>query len=103
MKIDISPELTERIQRKIESGEYSSPHAVLSEALQALEERDDGTAAVRAIVQEGIDSLESGDFTVYTKENLHELFDEVKREGRLMRKRREERKKRLAKSKVIND
>ena len=103
MKIDISPELAERIQRKVESGEYPSADAVLSKALQALEEHDDGTAAMRVMVQEGIDALERGDFRVYTKDNLHELFDEVKREGRLRRKRREERNARLAESKVVGD
>ena len=42
MKIDISPELAERIQRQVDCGNYS----------------------------------------VYTDENLHELFDDVKRRGR---------------------
>ena len=103
MNIDISKELAERIERKVESGEYPSPEAVLRKALQVLEEYEDGTIAMRASVQEGIDALERGDFTTYTKENLHELFDEVKHEGRLMRKRREERMKRLAKSQTVSD
>ena len=103
MKIEFDSELAESIQRRVESGDYPSPEAVIRKALQVLEEYDDGTIAMRIMVREGIDALERGDFTTYTKENLHELFDEVKREGRLMRKRSEERQKRLAKGKVASD
>ena len=39
-------------------------------------------------IYEGIDALDNGDYRSYTKETLHELFDEVKRQGREQRRLR---------------
>ena len=37
---------------------------------------------VYAKVREGVDALKNGDYVEYTDENLHELFEDVKRLGR---------------------
>ena len=94
MKIDISAELMERIQHQVESGNYQSAGTVLCAAMQLLEEYEDKheyeLSIVRAMVREAEEDMEKGNYRVYTNENLHELFDEIKREGRLRAMRRKE-------------
>ena len=78
MKIDISPELAELIDSRVQSGEYPSASAVIEKAMALLDEQDH---ELRAFIQEGIDALENGDYVEYTDENLHELVDDVHRRG----------------------
>ena len=40
-------------------------------------------------VYEGIADLDNGNYRTYTRETLHELFDEVKRRGRELRQLRQ--------------
>ena len=51
-------------------------------ALRLLDERDRKLEALRKDVQVGLDQLERGEYTEYTDENLHELFDRVSERGR---------------------
>ena len=37
-------------------------------------------------VYEGIDDFDNGNYRTYTRETIHELFDEVKRQGRELRR-----------------
>lgn len=37
---------------------------------------------VYAKVREGVEALKNGDYVEYTDENLHELFEDIKRRGR---------------------
>ena len=86
MKIDISPELAERIQRLVDCGNYQSTNHALESAVQLLEEyeieNEHELAIVRGMVRESAKAMERGDYKEYTDENLHELFDDVKRRGR---------------------
>ena len=86
MYISIRDQDMERIQQKVDSGMYPSPDAVIAKALALLDEHDDKLygelSEVRKMVQEGIDALKNGDYVEYTDENLHELFEDVKRRGR---------------------
>ena len=95
MKIDISPELVERIQRLVESGNYQSADHVLCTAVQLLEEyeveHEHELSIVRGMVRQSAEDMKKGNYRVYTDENLPELFDEIKREGRLGAERRRER------------
>ncbi len=98
MKIDTSPELAERIQSLVDSGNYQSVDHVLEAAVHLLEEHEvkneHELSIVRGMVREAAKSMERGDYREYTKENLHELFDDVKRRGRLRAKQRKERERR---------
>ena len=78
MKIDISPELAELIDSRVQSGEYPSASAVIEKAMKLLDEQDH---ELRAFIQEGIDALNNGDYVEYTDENLHEFFEDVHRRG----------------------
>ena len=40
-------------------------------------------------VYEGIDDFDNGNYRTYTRETIHELFDEVKRQGRELRRQRQ--------------
>ncbi|MSQ06881.1 MAG: hypothetical protein EXR54_05240 [Dehalococcoidia bacterium] len=59
---------------------------MIAKALELLDESDEALdrelAEVRAKVQKGIEQLERGEYTVYTDETLHGLFDDVSRRGR---------------------
>lgn len=98
MKIEISEELAGRIQRMVDSGNYESFDHALNSAVQLLEEyevkNEHELSIVRGMVREAAKSMERGDYREYTKENLHELFDDVKRRGRLRAKQRKERERR---------
>ena len=87
MEISISQQHVDHIRRKVESGTYQSPDAVMAKALGLLDEHDESLAEefadLRVRVQEGIAALRNGDCTEYTDDNLHELFDEVTTNPRL--------------------
>lgn len=94
MEISISQQNLDHIKRKVESGVYQSPDAVMAKALGLLDEHDESLAkeldALAAKVQDGIDALGNGDSTEYTDDTLHELFDGVKQRGRELRATRDE-------------
>lgn len=98
MKIEISTELTKRIQRLVDFGDYQSVDHVLEAAVDLLEEYEKEhefeLTIVRGMVRQAAEAVERGEYRTYTDENLHELFDEVKREGRIRAERRKERERR---------
>ena len=81
MEISINQQHLDHIKRKVESGIYRSPDAVIAKALGLLDEHDESLAeemdGLRGKVQGGIEALRNGDCTEYTNETLRELFDEV--------------------------
>ena len=89
MEISISQQNLDHIKRKVDSGIYQSPDAVMAKALGLLDEHDESLAreldALAAKVQDGIDALGNGKSTEYTDDTLHQLFDEVKHRGRELR------------------
>ena len=98
MKIEVSEELAERIQRLVDCGSYESTNHALEAAVHFLEEYEKEhefeLSIVRGMIRESANAMERGDYKEYTKENLHELFDDVKRRGRLRAKQRKERERR---------
>jgi len=50
-------------------------------AVEMLEARERDVPEMRALVQEGLADLESGEYEEFTDENLSELFDGVARRG----------------------
>ena len=94
MEITISDELWARIKQKVDSGAYPSVEVVLTNAMIHLEESDnfgDEVSAlpeVQAKIEEGLDDLRNGRYTIYNDETLKEFFENVKRRGRERRESR---------------
>ncbi|MBW2290529.1 MAG: type II toxin-antitoxin system ParD family antitoxin [Deltaproteobacteria bacterium] len=65
MNISLTRELEKLVQRKVESGRYTSASEVVRAGLRLLEQEDElretRLAAVRAEVQAGIDQAERGE------------------------------------------
>lgn len=66
MNVSLTEELEKLVQRKVESGRYTSASEVVRAGLRLLEQEDElretRLAAVRAEVQAGIDQAERGEF-----------------------------------------
>lgn len=92
MKIDISPELAERIQRLVDCGNYASSEIVLEKAVCLLEEDnlqyEKELAKVRVMLKEADEDVKRGNYVEYTDDNLHEFFEDVIRRGRERTKRK---------------
>ncbi|MCI0438506.1 MAG: type II toxin-antitoxin system ParD family antitoxin [Chloroflexi bacterium] len=82
MKVTMPPQFEKLVKDKVESGQYASAEEVFAEAMRLLEWRDKKLAALREDVRIGIEQLERGEYTEYTDETLHELFDEISERGR---------------------
>ena len=86
MEISISEQQFDHIRKKIDAGQYPSTEAVIAKALDLLDQYDEMMSKelgeVDTKVREGVDALRDGDYTDYTDETLHELFEDVKRRGR---------------------
>lgn len=65
MRFELPPPLEATIREKVESGEYPDAAAVIAEALQVLQERDD-LRRLRAAVKVGLDQIERGESVRYT-------------------------------------
>lgn len=98
MKIEISPELAECLQGMVDCGSYESVDHALKAAVHLLEEYEKENefelTIVRGMVRQAAEAVERGEYRTYTDENLHELFDDVKRRGRIRADRRKERERR---------
>jgi putative addiction module CopG family antidote len=75
MSVTLAPELEDRIRSWIESGQYPDADAVLRDALQLLEERNQARfLQLRDLVRAGFESGDAGELTP-------ELMDEIEREA----------------------
>jgi len=75
MTVTLTPRIEERIRHWIESGHYSDANAVLSDALQLLEERNQARfLKLRELVRAGFESGDAGELTP-------ELMDEIEQEA----------------------
>jgi antitoxin ParD1/3/4 len=81
VNVTLTPQLEELVKHMVESGLYRSPQEVIDAAIHLLDERNRKLAALRADVQKGLDQLARGEYTEYTDDTLHELFDEVSERG----------------------
>ena len=65
MNVDLTVELEQLVQHKVDSGRYNSQSDVVSDALRLLAERDEwiesSKARLRRMVTEGFDSIRCGD------------------------------------------
>ncbi len=98
MNISLPPALEKFIQDKIGSGCYSTASEVVRDGLRMLQEQDRLAQMrlneLRREVQMGIDAIERGEYKTYNREELRELFGQIKRDGRkrLAREKRTARK-----------
>ena len=85
MQMSIDEQYLEHIDRKVKSGNYPSPDAVMAKALALLDEHDKSLAEeldnVKDRVREGIEALQKGDYSEFMDETLHKLFDDVRSRG----------------------
>ncbi len=72
----LNSEQQKLIEQMVEAGLYKSADEAIDAAISRKLE------ALREDAQVGLDQLEHGEYTGYTGESLHELFDDVKRRGR---------------------
>lgn len=80
-------QILEKIGNKVSLVQISEAVNGKSVTLQAKPLYEDFQLArkfpeVYAMVREGVEALENGDYVEYTDETLHELFDDIKRRGR---------------------
>ena len=66
MNVSLTPDLEELVQKKVQSGRYTSASEVVREALRLLAERDElrevEMQALRAKVEQGLDEARRGEF-----------------------------------------
>ena len=84
MAIQLPADLEEQIRQKVASGEYDDPSAVIRAAIRLLDKRDQRVQELRALVAEGLASIDRGDVREWTPELLEEIeqnADEQLRRG----------------------
>ncbi|MFO0807926.1 MAG: hypothetical protein U0746_04820 [Gemmataceae bacterium] len=92
MPITLSPETIRRIEDAVNSGRFSSADAAVSNAFDALNDREADQrralgraeldpAEVRRLVAEGVAALDRGDYTEFDDASLRAFFEQIKRDG----------------------
>lgn len=77
MAIHVPADLEERIQQKVESGDYDDPSAVIRAAMRLLDRRDQRLQELRASIAEGLAAIERGEGI----ELPPAVWDEIEREA----------------------
>jgi len=84
MRIILTPELENLVDRKIQSGRYNSPSEVVREALLLLKREDDlkklQIEELRREVQKGIDAIRQGNSKTY--DSADEMIESIISEAR---------------------
>jgi antitoxin ParD1/3/4 len=83
MNIQLTPEVEDMIQSKVESGRYESGSDVVRIALKLLDKRDQAIDDIRQQIQQGWDSTEAGhlvDGEEFMEHMLAELNEEIRLE-----------------------
>jgi putative addiction module CopG family antidote len=85
MTITLTPELERLVKEKIARGEYDSPDAFVSEAVQRLvdeEKEEDGNRdEILARIQAAEAEIDRGDYREYDEQTIHELAKDVHERG----------------------
>jgi antitoxin ParD1/3/4 len=63
MQVALNSEWEKLIKEKVQSGQYSTPEAVVEEAMRLLKERDQAEDRLEALLQEAEDSGEATEMT----------------------------------------
>ena len=89
MAIELSPDTERQIQELVQSGRFESAEQAVRRSVEHLREHDrwiDELANrddIKQQVEEGLQALKDGRYTVYDSAGLLELAEQIKREGRL--------------------
>jgi len=75
MDVQLGPEVTELIQRRVEDGRYPDADAVVREALRLLEEREK-LLYLRAALAEARAQYDRGEYIEWTPDLLERLEEE---------------------------
>jgi putative addiction module CopG family antidote len=84
MNLKLPKKLIKAVEKRVASGEYRSPTAVVSKALELLSEVEKRRVQkLREEVQEGVDAIERGDFIVICdEEDRKKLVADIIKRGR---------------------
>lgn len=77
MHINLSPEMEQYLQSKVNSGYYSNASEVVRDAIRRMREEDEKLAALRAAVAVGDEQLERGEGMAYTPELLAKISEKA--------------------------
>jgi putative addiction module CopG family antidote len=77
MSMTVPADIEETIRRKVASGEYDNPSDVIRTAVRLLERRDRQLQELRALVAEGLASIERGEGRAWTPELMEEIERDV--------------------------
>ena len=75
MDVQLGPEVTELIQRRVEDGRYPDADAVVREALRLLEEREK-LLYLRAALAEANAQFDRGEYVEWTPDLMDRLVEE---------------------------
>lgn len=75
MDIQLTPENEQFLNDQLARGSYHEANAVLNAGLELLRRRDE----IFSKIDRGCEQLEEGGYAEYTREELREQFDELKR------------------------
>lgn len=87
MTISLTPEQEAYVQRLIDSKQFKSVQHVIDYSLHTLQLEDDlydsdaFSNLLRAKLEESEEDIRQGRVRSYSKENLHELFDDIQKRG----------------------
>jgi antitoxin ParD1/3/4 len=81
MDISVTPETEKLVQEHLKTGRYSTPSAVVADAVRLLTEHERKLEQLRKEIQLGIDQIERGEHTEYDEHTLKDLFDSIQSEG----------------------
>ena len=83
MQLDLRPEIEAMIDEKVKAGYFSSPAAVVEEALRKLDEDHAGRLEeIRSLVRESDEAVARGEFEEYDAEEMPQLAAEISKLGR---------------------
>lgn len=73
MHINLSSEMEQYLQSKVNTGYYSNASEVVRDAIRRMRDEDERLAALRAAVAVGDEQLERGEGVTYTAERLEKI------------------------------
>jgi putative addiction module CopG family antidote len=82
----LSPDQEAFIRQAIASGRYHTADDAIHDALARWEQNERARIELMASLDEAEADLEAGRYTDYTAETLPKLVDELKRDGRALRR-----------------
>jgi antitoxin ParD1/3/4 len=82
MHINLSPEMEQFVQSKVETGFYSNATDVIRDAIRRMREEDEKIAALRRALKAGDEQLDASLGTVYTKDVLNRATDQTRENAR---------------------